>query len=207
MNAKRRLVVLLLGLMPLSPVTADNGSLAAQLFTGENIGRVLGAGVGTYLGSQIGGGSGTTIATGAGAIIGYEIGGKIGRDWGASNRAQGAYSPSAPAAQLAPLTYQPALEPINAEYIASAASNVRGGPATTYGVVDRLHAGEDVTVVGRVVGTDWHMIAENGVVRGFVYAPLLMPRQPTVAGAQEGIIGQPVDTVAPPATTPARYTL
>jgi hypothetical protein len=176
-----------------------------DLLTQENVGRAIGTGVGALIGSRVGSGSGKTAATAVGAVGGYILGGKIGREWGqprASGMYQGSTSTHAPAhhapvnhtpvhhapapysptyhvsthqASLPPLSRMPDMHRIDAPYVATTTSNVRGGPGTRYGVVDQLRHGEATTVVGRVVNSDWYMVADHGVIRGFVYAPLLRP--------------------------------
>jgi len=69
----------------------------------------------------------------------------------------------------------PPLQLIGSGYVATATSNVRGGPGTEYGVMDQLKDGEAVHVVGKVVDADWLMVARNGIGRGFVHADLLRP--------------------------------
>ncbi len=69
----------------------------------------------------------------------------------------------------------PPLQLIGGDYVATATSNVRGGPGTEYGVMDQLKDGEPVYVVGKVVDADWMMVARNGIGRGFVHADLLRP--------------------------------
>lgn len=69
----------------------------------------------------------------------------------------------------------PPLDLVGEDFRARSGSNVRGGPGTDYVVVDSLASGETVEVVGRVKGTNWVMIAQNGMGSGFVREDLLAP--------------------------------
>lgn len=69
----------------------------------------------------------------------------------------------------------PPLDIIGEDYRARSGTNVRGGPGTDYVVVDGLRAGQDVEVIGKVRGTNWVMIAQNGIGSGFVREDLLKP--------------------------------
>lgn len=71
------------------------------------------------------------------------------------------------------LTQLPPVELINDYYSPSANINVRGGPGTDYTVVHNIAAGHEVPVIGKVLNTDWYLIAEQGQAVGFVYAPLM----------------------------------
>lgn len=73
----------------------------------------------------------------------------------------------------AKLAEVPPLELINEYYVADVNINVRGGPGTDYVILHRLGRGERVPVIGKVVGTDWYMISEDGMASGFVYAALV----------------------------------
>ncbi len=178
------------------PTFADHtptlGQRIDQGMTKENVGRAVGATVGALLGSQIGNGRGQLAAVAGGTVAGYILGGKVGRNMAnkqrvTSYRTQPVYSPGRTAYKSTPrvnsprvgfkqpLSYAPPLEMIDAFYTADTKSNVRGGPSTDYVVVDQLNEGEQVAVVGKVIGQDWYMISENGIGTGFVYAPLLSP--------------------------------
>jgi surface antigen len=69
----------------------------------------------------------------------------------------------------------PPLELIGAEYRATAATNVRGGPGTDFKVVDSLAAADKVQVIGKVENESWYLIGQGGVATGFVFQPLLEP--------------------------------
>ncbi len=67
----------------------------------------------------------------------------------------------------------PPIELINAYYSPTANINVRGGPGTDYTVVHKITKGNSVPVVGKVINSDWYLIAEQDQASGFVYAPLM----------------------------------
>ena len=71
------------------------------------------------------------------------------------------------------LTQLPPIEMINAYYSPTANINVRGGPGTDYTVVHKIASGNTVPVIGKVLNSDWYLIAEQGQASGFVYAPLM----------------------------------
>jgi len=78
----------------------------------------------------------------------------------------------------------PPMQLIGRDYLATATSNVRGGPSTDYAVMDQIQNGERVRVVGKVVEQDWYMIERNGIGRGFVYGELLREAPRTVSVAE-----------------------
>lgn len=164
---------------PVAQVYADHGGTGNSLFTNENIGRAVGTGLGAYLGSQVGKGRGNDVAIAAGAVGGFVLGGKVGRDWGANRRTHQTYSNTARVKSsrgyLEPVQAMPDLEYIDSTYQANRTSNVRGGPGTKYKVVEGLYAGEQVRVLGRVVETNWYMIAQDDIIQGFVHMSLLDP--------------------------------
>ncbi|WP_442487685.1 SH3 domain-containing protein [Halomonas litopenaei] len=69
----------------------------------------------------------------------------------------------------------PPIDLIGATYVANSSSNVRGGPSTDYRSVGSLSSGQQVQVVGKVQGSDWYLIAEEGAANGFVASRLLSP--------------------------------
>ena len=69
----------------------------------------------------------------------------------------------------------PALEYVNAWYVATQTSNVRSGPGTDYAVMDTVQRGERVAVVGKVKGDEWYMISDAGLGSGYVHGSLLSP--------------------------------
>lgn len=177
---------------------AASAQSANDLFTSENVGRSIGAVAGALVGSQIGGGNGKLAAVAAGTLAGYWAGGKIGRSLegsGASGVPVTSGQPmpdttpawadpqeqsyATPAvyepALRAPLRELPAVEEIDAPYIAAGNVNVRGGPGTQYMIVDRLRRGDEVFVHGKVADRDWLMVSLDSGDAGFVYRPLLTP--------------------------------
>lgn len=69
----------------------------------------------------------------------------------------------------------PPIDLIGATYVAETSSNVRGGPGTDYRTVGSLSSGQRVQVVGKVQGSDWYLISEDGAANGFVSTRLLTP--------------------------------
>jgi uncharacterized protein YgiM (DUF1202 family) len=145
----------------------------------ENVGKGIGAIAGAVIGSNIGGGRGRTAAIAAGTLAGYWTGGKVGRHFtepqhiaarpGSSKRS---VRPSRRAFKPA-LERLPPIELVNAYYYPTTNINVRGGPGTNYVVTHTIPQGKRVPVVGRVVDSDWYLIAERGKASGFLYAPLM----------------------------------
>jgi len=169
----------------------------------ENIGKGIGAITGAIIGSKIGGGHGKTAAIAAGTLAGYWAGGKIGAKLSEKDKAGIDQATSTAistgrntswknpdtgtrtnitvknsAASLdkgtkAPLKQLPPIELINAYYVPTTDINVRGGPGTEYTVLHSIRKGEPVPVAGRVLNSDWYLIAERGKASGFLYAPLM----------------------------------
>ena len=196
-----RALVTTLAIAMASAVTwsgAATAQSANDLFTSENVGRSIGAVAGALVGSQIGGGNGKLAAVAAGTLAGYWAGGKIGRSlegsgtsgvpvtygqpmpdttpaWaepqGQSYATPAVYEPPS----RAPLRELPAVEEIDAPYIATGNVNVRGGPGTQYIIVDRLRRGDEVYVHGKVADRDWLMVSLDSGDAGFIYRPLLTP--------------------------------
>lgn len=52
-------------------------------------------------------------------------------------------------------------------------ANVRGGPGTTFAVVDSLAANEQIMAIGKVKAGDWYMVGRNDVAIGYVAAALI----------------------------------
>jgi uncharacterized protein YgiM (DUF1202 family) len=169
-----------------APLAAQAEHTRPAWMNNENVGKFAGAAVGALLGSQIGDGRGQLAATAAGAVGGYILGERIGRQWpshGQTSHSTGGrhYAshqsryPSGGRGNLQPLTYMPDLHRIDRTYAARTTSNVRGGPSPQFVVVDTLRPGERARVLGKVVGTDWYMVAQGDIIQGFVYAPLMDP--------------------------------
>lgn len=59
-------------------------------------------------------------------------------------------------------------------YAANGRINMRSGPSTSYAVVDRLRAGEQVEVAGEVAG-GWLAVVEDGLIQGYVSRSVMSP--------------------------------
>ncbi len=85
------------------------------------------------------------------------------------------YSPKANNSRLKPaLDRLPPIELLNAYYVPTTDINVRGGPGVDYAVLHSIRRGKSVPVVGKVVDSNWYLIAEQGKASGFLYAPLMV---------------------------------
>ena len=73
------------------------------------------------------------------------------------------------------------VEPMDARMVAAKTANVRGGPSTDFSQVERITAGQDVTVTGKVLGEEWYRIRLENGGEGYVWAPLLAEPVPQVA--------------------------
>lgn len=60
-------------------------------------------------------------------------------------------------------------------YTAARNANLRAGPGTDHKVVGGLAKGESLTALGAVGKGDWILVALDGEVVGYVYAPLVAP--------------------------------
>jgi uncharacterized protein YgiM (DUF1202 family) len=144
----------------------------------ESVGKGIGAVTGAIIGSKIGGGHGRTAAIAAGTLAGYWAGGQVGRHYTEAGQKSsrparaGHYSSNS---NLKPaLNRLPPIELVNAYYFPTTDINVRGGPGTDYAVSHTIRQGKRVPVAGRVVGSEWYLIAEQGKASGFLYAPLMV---------------------------------
>ena len=78
------------------------------------------------------------------------------------------------------------------QVVSDKGANVRGGPGTTYSVVESLKAKEAITAIAKIRGEDWYMIGRGNVAIGYVFGNLIGPRnfaEPVASAA----------TTAPPA--------
>jgi TRAP-type mannitol/chloroaromatic compound transport system substrate-binding protein len=73
------------------------------------------------------------------------------------------------------------VEPLDASLVATRDANVRGGPSTDFYQIDRLVAGQDVAVTGKVIGEEWYRIRLQDGSDGYVWIPLLAEPAPQVA--------------------------
>ena len=74
-----------------------------------------------------------------------------------------------------PASAKPALDPIDAPYVAVKGANVRGRPGVGAAKVGALAVGERVTVLGKVRGADWYLVSRGGRKLGYVFTKLLVP--------------------------------
>lgn len=73
------------------------------------------------------------------------------------------------------------LEILDAPYVATRNSNIRGGPSTNHPVVGFLPRGTELQVQGRVKGRDWYKVIRPDGGDGYVHAGLLSERDVQVA--------------------------
>ncbi|KAA3627443.1 MAG: glycine zipper 2TM domain-containing protein, partial [Proteobacteria bacterium] len=76
----------------------------------------------------------------------------------------------------------PQVEMINSYYQPTVNLNVRGGPGTDYRILYTLKAGEPVPVIGRVAGSPWFLVADEGRASGFAHGSYLEFRDDESAG-------------------------
>ena len=111
-------------------------------------------------------------------------------------------APAAPATPT-PAAEQtmPAFEPVMAAYTAVVNANVRSAPGTEAPKVDRIGKGSEITVLGRVKGSNWLLVALPNNETGYVFADLLEPKpeSPVQTAAAEPATSAP-DTAADKAT-------
>ena len=199
MNRKYAIAILITMSIATTPLQAQKWPELNK----ENISKGLGAITGAIIGSKIGGGSGRSAAIAAGALAGYWAGGKIkqrlteldrqginqatskamstGRDTTWRNPDTGTstqvsvqdYSPPTKQGLKPKLDRLPPIELLNAYYVPTANINVRGWPGTDYQIVHSIHKNQPVPVVGKVINSNWYLIAEQGKASGFLYAPLM----------------------------------
>ena len=69
----------------------------------------------------------------------------------------------------------PSLTLIGRTYRAVKNANVRAAPGTKHPIVGKLAKGSKITAIGKVDGSDWIMVGQNGLAVGYVFAPLVTP--------------------------------
>jgi len=69
------------------------------------------------------------------------------------------------------------LEPAQGDYTLLSNTNVRLGPSTSDSIVETMDQGTVVEAVGSVRGLDWMLMARDGEIIGYMYAPLLEQRE------------------------------
>ena len=117
-----------------------------------------------------------------------------------------------PAPQTVPATPEPAPEPVvevdpfDATMVATRNVNVRRDPNTDRDPVGVVRQGNQVAVVGKVIGANWYRIKRpDGEGEAYVYAPLFEPPAPVVAKAPEPASPEPAPVVqAAPKAAPAQ---
>ncbi len=62
------------------------------------------------------------------------------------------------------------------QVVSSKGANVRGGPGTTYSIVESLRPKEALTAIAKVRGADWFMVGRGNVGIGYVLGSLIGPR-------------------------------
>lgn len=72
---------------------------------------------------------------------------------------------------------------IGAAYTATAAANIRSAPATKASSLGKLTTGQSVWVPASVKGQPWMLVAQDGIAKGYVSAPLLKRATTSVASA------------------------
>ena len=85
----------------------------------------------------------------------------------------------------------PEMDAVGEMYVVIGArgANVRGGPATSFAVVESLPNGEQIRAIGKVRTSDWYMIGRGDVAMGYVAGSLIQRADALV----------PVATPSPPA--------
>ncbi len=181
---------------PLSSIFACEASGNKQV-TGAVIGGVVGGAVGNQLSKKdrtLGTALGAALGAAAGSYIGCRMQGKDqakaqaateqalnrsgAQSWnnpetGASGSTQ-VISGSSQPVNLAGLrlasgvTLAKGYEGVGGRYQARNVANLRGGPSTRSAVVGKLKKGEVVDAIARVSGTNWLLVGNGGVGRGYV---------------------------------------
>ncbi len=69
----------------------------------------------------------------------------------------------------------PRMDAVGEPYVVSAegGANVRGGPGTSYAVVDKLGGHEKVQAIGKVHDADWYLVGRGSVGIGYVFGNLI----------------------------------
>jgi len=78
------------------------------------------------------------------------------------------------------------------EYVMIRKSNVRAAPSVDAAVLTTAQSGAGVTVIGKVVGQPWMLIAAEGRIRGYVFEDLLTKRPGTELELAGGPTKRPV---------------
>ncbi|HMS20380.1 SH3 domain-containing protein [uncultured Sphingorhabdus sp.] len=175
----------------------------------QKIGAAVGGVVGGIAGNRVIKGKrvlGTIVGGAAGAALGSWIGCKLqigdqrkaqkaleqaaanGQSQQWNNSETGAYGSATVVAgsTLNGLRFPPNVMPYSQYdgrsgiFVSNGRVNLRSLPTTSSDIVGTLHAGEQVEVVAGTLNAPWLLVAQNGVARGYVSAPLLVQNAATL---------------------------
>ena len=208
-----------------TPIQAQNWPELNKENISKGIGAITGAIIGSNIGGGSGRTAAIAAGTLAGYWAGGKVGRRLSQidraginqattraistgqtstwrnpDTGTSTRVSVRdYRPSRTSRHLKPaLDRLPPIELVNAYYVPTTDINVRGGPGTDYAIIHSIRQGKSVPVVGKVIDSNWYLIAEQGKASGFLYAPLM--RFDNTQSAQSNAIRE-----ASFASQPGRY--
>lgn len=90
----------------------------------------------------------------------------------------------------------PMMDAVGQRYVVTAEGgvNVRGGPGTSYEIVDRLASSERIRAIGKVRDDNWYLVGRGNVGLGYVSGNLIQPWTPPV--------DQPLDEAFEPQEEP-----
>ena len=94
-----------------------------------------------------------------------------------------------------PDTAQYAIDPIDEVYVAVQPAKVRERPDALSARIKTIEVGQKITVVGRVKGQDWYLVAENDKPLGYVIVGNLLPESQFASGG-----ATPATSAGQPAT-------
>jgi TPR repeat protein/uncharacterized caspase-like protein len=84
----------------------------------------------------------------------------------------------APVIPTAPVVEErPDIVPEFAVYVAATNANIRSAPAAAAGLIGGLRRGENITVLGRVVGKNWVMVSTADERIGYIHGDLVEPQK------------------------------
>jgi formylglycine-generating enzyme required for sulfatase activity len=92
----------------------------------------------------------------------------------------------------------PAIEPVEAAYVAVKNANVRAAPTVRAAKVGRIDQGTKVHVAGKVKGQNWYLVERDDKPLGYVYGALLLPPEDAQAA-----LAPPAELRRPSGATPA----
>ncbi|WP_282609187.1 caspase family protein [Pelagibius sp. Alg239-R121] len=94
-------------------------------------------------------------------------------------------APPVPAADLEP----PEIVPEFSVYVAAKNANIRSAPTAGAGRIGGLRRGDNITVLGRVVGKNWVMVSTQDERIGYIFGDLVQPQ--TEQNTQVAVRSQP----------------